>query len=61
MKIPANRLVCGENFLFVERTVGCAGSVISALKILGTERAPSCGTEDLLFGDIVKSNGNSEY
>ena len=48
-------------FLFVERSVCRAGSVIGAFKILRAECVPCCRTENLLLGNIVKSHGDAEH
>ena len=73
-KIPVTAIVAGisiillickirdfPKILFVKRAVCCACSVICTLKVLGAECVPASGTEDLLFGNVVKTYGDSEH
>lgn len=47
--------------LFVKGTVVFAGSEVCTFKVLCAECTPASGTEDFLFGNIVKSNGDAEH
>lgn len=47
--------------LFIKRAVVFASSEVCAFKVLCAECTPASGTEDFLFGNIVKSNGNAKH
>ena len=73
-KIPVTAIVAGisiillickirdfPKILFVKRTICSTCSVVCTLKILGAECVPASGTEDLFFGNVVKTNGNAKH
>ena len=47
--------------LLIQRAVGGAGSVVCTLEVLCAERGPCVRTVDVLVGDIVHRNGDSEH
>ena len=47
--------------LLVHGAVSSAGSVVCTLEILCAECVPASGTEDLFFGNIVKTYGDTKH
>ena len=53
-----------ELFIFIfliQRAVGGAGSVVRALEVLCVECGPGVRAVDVLVGDVVHRNGDSEH